>query len=219
MRHEQRAESLQEIIDRVPGLGKHRLAATRLLTFALAEGGAVSKVGGAFLWPPNEEWPASSGQPWIAVAQVLRADFPEMGFPEGADVFQLLWSGEWTDDSASHVVCWRSLTDNLEIRELPDSATEFGMERQVIDEFPPPLLWATRALADSLAADPDSWDFRREASEVLVASGPKIGGYPAWIQSFDRTPQCNGGHRMRLVLTVASAEEGSMWVEEQACPN
>ena len=69
MRHEQRVESLEEIFDRVPGLGEHRLAATRLLTFALAErGNAVSKIGGAFLWPPNEAWPVSSGQPCVDAA-------------------------------------------------------------------------------------------------------------------------------------------------------
>lgn len=54
----------------------------------------VSKVGGLFLWPSDEPWPMWEGNrfPFVPVWQLRKADFPEMPFPPGADLFQLLWT-------------------------------------------------------------------------------------------------------------------------------
>src|SRR6476661_5495045 len=69
----------------------------------------ASKLGGNFLWPSDEPWPTCDerwppswygppiavpdGQPvpLVPVLQLRAEDIPELPFPRGADLFQLLW--------------------------------------------------------------------------------------------------------------------------------
>lgn len=52
-----------------------------------------SKLGGQILWPEEEPWPhcPEHGMPMIPVFQLRKEDVPEVGFPPGCDLFQLLW--------------------------------------------------------------------------------------------------------------------------------
>ncbi|WBB91316.1 hypothetical protein [Verrucosispora sp. WMMC514] len=61
-----------------------------------------SSVGGPLLWPADEPWPTCDGDglddhpaeaevPLVPVLQLLADDVPELPFPEGSDVLQVLW--------------------------------------------------------------------------------------------------------------------------------
>src|SRR5438270_665952 len=53
-----------------------------------------SKVGGTLLWPASEPWPTCDTHPGLRLVPVLqlRADeFPEVVFPPGKDLLQVLW--------------------------------------------------------------------------------------------------------------------------------
>lgn len=61
-----------------------------------------SSMGGPLLWPANQPWPTCSGRHGrvrkgrqslnaVPILQLFRRDVPELPFPEGKDLFQLLW--------------------------------------------------------------------------------------------------------------------------------
>jgi hypothetical protein len=74
---------------------------------------AASKIGGIFLWPENESWPTVPGEHYpkwrtdfrkwdkdfrdgtpielVPVLQLNKKDVPDFLFPEGKDLFQMLW--------------------------------------------------------------------------------------------------------------------------------
>jgi hypothetical protein len=50
-----------------------------------------------FLWPKREPWPVCpihGDIPYVAALQLRKEDVPELGFPPGTDLFQLLWCPE-----------------------------------------------------------------------------------------------------------------------------
>ena len=56
-------------------------------------GADESKIGGLFLWPKAEPWPTCDehNSPLVSVLQLRAEEFPEIEFPVGQDLFQLLW--------------------------------------------------------------------------------------------------------------------------------
>jgi len=54
---------------------------------------SVSKIGGRFLWPASQEWPACEecGVPLAAILQLRAIDAPDVTFPSGTDLLQLFW--------------------------------------------------------------------------------------------------------------------------------
>jgi uncharacterized protein (TIGR02996 family) len=61
----------------------------------------ASKVGGVFLWPAREQWPicpVHGNLPYVTALQLRKEDVPELGFPAGTDLFQLLWCPEQHDE-------------------------------------------------------------------------------------------------------------------------
>src|SRR5262249_13899023 len=53
----------------------------------------ASKLGRTFCWPAREAWPVCPAHeiPLVTVLQLCACDFPEMSFPPGSDLFQMLW--------------------------------------------------------------------------------------------------------------------------------
>src|SRR5262245_21982612 len=56
----------------------------------------ISKIAGPTAWPRGEPWPVcptSGGEEHlpIPVVQLRRCDFPEIQFPDGREVLQILW--------------------------------------------------------------------------------------------------------------------------------
>ncbi len=74
----------------------------------------ASKIGGMFLWPKNEPWPICpihGNIPYTTALQLRKEDVPELGFPPGTDLFQLLWCPESHDEDDMYcpkpAVYWR----------------------------------------------------------------------------------------------------------------
>lgn len=103
----------------------------RKLTLALSP--QSSKMGGHFYWPRNEPWPTSpiNGHSMVAVLQLHSDDVPELGFPAGKNLFQLLWCPEEDHEEADQVFypfcTWRYVAEHDSTQLLP------------LDEVPPPV--------------------------------------------------------------------------------
>ncbi|AMV25781.1 hypothetical protein VT84_15395 [Gemmata sp. SH-PL17] len=74
----------------------------------------ASKIGGMFLWPKNEPWPVCpihDSIPYVTALQLRKEDVPELGFPTGTDLFQLLWCPQGHDEDDMYcpkpAVYWR----------------------------------------------------------------------------------------------------------------
>jgi uncharacterized protein (TIGR02996 family) len=90
--------------DAFPGLGGQGKTTVRLHPRLGEAPIDASKIGGMFLWPKNEPWPVCpvhGNIPYVAALQLRKEDVPELGFPPGTDLFQLLWCPEQHDEDDS----------------------------------------------------------------------------------------------------------------------
>lgn len=172
---------------------------------------------------------------YLPVIQLRRDEFPELPWPAGKDIFQLLWcprvhwEGNGMHDpdepprqSPGFVLKWRTerlvgpvLAKPPKPREHP-GLTECVLHPEAINEFPqasefvpgqiqPHLDRLAPLLLHHGAKETDAQ--WRYSYDIAVAPGSKLLGYPQWIQS-DETPECaNCGARMRLLVTCASQED------------
>lgn len=220
----------------VPELGKLARPTVRLHPRPGKCASDHSKFGGEFLWPADEPWPHCEEHDcsYVSVLQLRREDVPELGFREGADLFQILWCPN--DHEPAYVpssqVFWRKradIRDALSAMPAPGNHEEHYvpvpcvLNPERVTEFPSIRTFA-KALAATIkaspalkqAADADP-DWKHGDAAVLyqywlsVAPGTKVNGYPAWIQDPD-PPQCSCGKQMEYLLTVDSGEcDGGTW--------
>ena len=208
---------------------------------------AGSKMGGDFLWSEDEPWPTlPSKKPsfwldrewqWTApdntpieltpVLQLNKRDVPDFPFPEGKDLFQLLWQALDTDvepyPCIPHVV-WRSsqavtlprqtspVSPHANPSYIPKPCT-LTFER--VTEYPPIDDLTEQQLdrlEDWLAQqgfiyednEPEVLEFKSTLYQYELSTCPdtKLGGYPDWIQD-PQTPTCDCGEIMEPLLTIA----------------
>ncbi|MBG6099780.1 MULTISPECIES: hypothetical protein [Micromonospora] len=192
-----------------------------------------SSVGGPLLWPADEAWPVCDGPepgdhyldtpgepaaPLVPVVQLLAEDVPEVPFPAGADVLQVLWCPfehePWT--SPRPELRWRRRADvGARLQEMPAPDVESDpshvphpcvLDPERITEYPswdlPRAVWPQIEDTMKRVAQETGW---RYESDLAVASGIKVGGYPGWTQS-PHWPVCGCGSSMDHLLTVASWE-------------
>jgi hypothetical protein len=194
----------------------------------------ASKLGGAFAWPSGEPWPvcAEHGIPYVGVLQLRKDDFPERPFPDGADLFQLLWCPRDHEMWIRPAAFWRRMPAPSEQRPadpLPEDQAFLSyvpvpcllMPERVV-EYPCQGLTAEteQKLRDHFQGQPfpprvsDGYEFYLR--QLSVCPGSKIGGYVAWLQG-DETPTCTCGRPMGHLLTLASEEisEGRWLPEEE----
>ncbi|MFD2467491.1 hypothetical protein [Amycolatopsis silviterrae] len=157
--------------------------------------------------------------PMVPIAQFYARDVPELPFPDGTDVCQVLWCA--TDHEPHYgplpLVRWRDSASVTAVRAAPEPDLALVEEENVPS---PCRVWPERVVEyphwDDLASDDlraridawekgKDWDYYRHLS---VAPGSKVGGWISWVQS-PEWPECERGHRMDHLLTVASAEAGS----------
>ncbi|GAA4260136.1 hypothetical protein [Dactylosporangium darangshiense] len=191
---------------------------------------AQSSMGGPLLWPAEEPWPACDGPagaehldgtdvvPVVPVLQLYAADVPELPFPDGADVLQVLWCPSDHDPWTSPLprLFWRdSAAVTGPLATAPASDPEADGERRpdtcVLDpervleypdwDLPDAARDEIRDAIRALARD-TGWEYDHD---LATASGTKVGGYPGWTQLPD-WPECACGRRMEHLLTVASWE-------------
>lgn len=216
----------------------------------------ASKMGGTFLWPSDEPWPTCD-EPWppswtpyvedgipvpeddprarpfplVPVLQLRADDFPEMPFPPGADLFQLLWCplGHDYADMPKPFAFWREsgevrrprrtmpepeiATIEMEPGFLPEPRT-FHPER--VTEYPPMELWPEdrrdemyrrlEAACREAGYVTEHDETRITYNDFLsVCPANKVGGYVHWVQ-FEGAPTCGCGRRMEHLLTLTSSE-------------
>ncbi len=156
--------------------------------------------------------------PYVGVLQVRAADVPELVFPAGRDLFQLLWCPRdhlprYCPDCR---VYWRRAADvaaPLGAPPVPAVAEEMYVPRicalspERVREYP-----EIRDLPDQLRERIWAWEETDAARgysyqyHLSVAPGTKVGGYVSWTQERD-VPACPSCAReMDHLLTVASWE-------------
>lgn len=216
----------------------------------------ASKLGGRFLWPADEEWPRCMEPEWpqdgwtfdlespelpeppedlsarlhehiyVPILQLRRDEFPELQFPEGKDLFQLLWCPNdhfWQISPVCKAI-WRAeaeITNPRATMPRPTPIEEEYLPRpcqlhpERIIEYP------DQGLPLEIAAAIERWESTAQEydlywSELSAAPGTKLGGYPQWIQG-EWIPDCECGHPMEHLLTIASPEHrGRSW--QRWCP-
>jgi hypothetical protein len=193
----------------------------------------ASKLGGTFLWPAEEPWPVCPAHeiPFVSVLQLCAADFPEMPFPPGADLFQVLWCPRehadvphcllqpdpmyWADPHffwRNRMEITRPRSDNPPPREayyeyvpLPCRLLpERVIEYPSIYELPQDLVDRIYNWQDHNLSEEGTHRCSYEG-ELSVALGTKVGGYLQWIQD-PWIPTCTCGTLMEHLLTMATVE-------------
>lgn len=215
-----------------PEIVPFRREATRLHPRRGEPGVRDSSVGGPLLWPSAEPWPHCADDhpvtrlsnpsedpvPLVPVLQLYAADVPDLPFPPGTDLLQLLWCPY---DHERYYAPWPEL-----------SWRASGEVDDVLADPPRPADAPHTYLPEPCVVHPERvveyprWDLPEELSHDLkerfdrlkeqsgwsywyalsVAPGVKVGGYPNWTQEPDwpDCPEC--GRRMDHLLTVDSAE-------------
>jgi hypothetical protein len=195
-----------------------------------------SSLGGPMRWPDAEPWPDCSlphehygelgapmpepGSRYVPVLQLFRSDVPELPFPSGADVFQLLWCPN--DHSETYSVLCRAQWWPREVLtggRVPLTATVHldgyvpnpcAVHPERVDEYPgygdlPPDV-EPRVGAWEMDVDEPAYQWL-----LSTAPGSKVGGHPHWFQD-PQWPACPAGHTMEHLLTVSDHEfDGGTW--------
>jgi hypothetical protein len=202
-----------------------------------------SRVGGAIRWPKQTPWPTcpEHNTSLVPVMQLLRADVPQLGYPDGKDVFQLLWC---PDDHRvllaprPQVFWWRH--DELADMPLADGGAAGRhvapaprqLHPEAVDELPSAFEldaktvekldeWITTHLDEMLrrgeihdpaeAAPDGARDSITYQYQFSTAPGTKVGGHVQWHQE-PEVPRCPKGHAMEHLLTIAAWEfDGASW--------
>jgi Domain of unknown function (DUF1963) len=231
-----RPVDVETVFPEVAAFQRH---AVRLHPRAGSPGARDSSLGGPVLWPRSQPWPRcedahpamtrspqSEGPiPLVPVLQLFAADVPELPFPAGTDVLQVMWcpfDHHELGYAPRPEVFWRDTSQgSLEPAAPPRPA---GARR---DYLPSPCV-----LHPERVTDYPNWDLPRDIADALqlrfhqmeeetgwsyhyhlsVSDGIKVGGYPTWTQdpAWPDCPSC--GQRMQHLLTINSAEfDGESW--------
>ncbi|MBW4717200.1 DUF1963 domain-containing protein [Saccharothrix obliqua] len=157
--------------------------------------------------------------PMVAIAQFYARDVPELPFPEGTDVCQVLWCPTDHDPHYAPLprVWWRDASTVTAVATAPEPDRDLSEE----EYLPTPCRIAPERVVeypdwDDLPSDElreriSAWERGQEwryRADLATAPGTKVGGWPDWIQS-PVEPECDRGHRMVPLLTVASGEVGA----------
>ncbi|MFE5211188.1 hypothetical protein [Streptomyces sp. NPDC056600] len=227
--------SADAIVTAVPGLAPYARPAVVLHPTERAPALHDSSIAGPMLWAADEPWPhcsvpderEPSGLPPVAmipVVQVFRRDAPGDWWPEGADVFQLLWcpNTHW-DPPAPQVdgnpvveIRWRRAADlsgeplrppapvRQEDEDYGFSPVPHTLTPVPLTDFPDP-----QELPDDIAKDLDRLVAEtggEDGADVITrVAGCKFGGWPTWHVAAPWDVRCRAcDASMRLLFTVAS---------------
>lgn len=166
--------------------------------------------------------------PMIGVLQVYARDVPELPFPHGTDLFQLLWCPNNHDEpwyGPRPVAAWRHAASVTEPLTDPPQTT-FDTPLNATSYLPAPCVFLPERvteyphpydLPDTLRDRLQAWDAEQDIDRpyrrlLSTAPGTKLLGHPNWIQG-PRWPVCVCGRRMTHLVTIASAEygDGDRW--------
>jgi hypothetical protein len=165
--------------------------------------------------------------PYLPVLQLRRAEFPDLPFPDDADLFQLLWCPMiHFEGNGGFLLYWRQSSRVEQLRAvIPPQAGDFApitpcsIDPETIPDYPdwrevsgyPP------AALDEEDGDDAEKDLWQAMADLGPASGTKLFGFPRWEQypDYPDCPKC--GIRMKLLLSIASyefcnGERNSRWI-------
>ena len=231
-----------------PEVVSYRREATRLHPRRGEPGVRDSSVGGPLLWPAHEPWPHCLDAhpkigfdpqplgpvPLVPVLQLYAADVPDLPFPPGTDLLQLLWCPYDHEPyyAPRPELHWRATDINGLLLAYPPHPTGAPGNHmpapcvlhpeRVIEypqwDLPEQLREALDERFDRLE-ESTGWSYWYDLS---IAPGIKTGGYPGWAQEPD-WPDCDGcGKRMDHLLTIDSAEfdggTAHAWLPEEDRP-
>ncbi|WHT16051.1 hypothetical protein N8J89_23265 [Crossiella sp. CA-258035] len=190
-----------------------------------------SHLGGPLLWPADEPWPRcgrpkcfipapEQPEPAVVAGQFWARDLPDLPFPAGTDLLQVLWCPHEHDELQGGIgpyvyLFWRnshSITPSSEPPPEPmllngdDSLVPRPcvLHPERLTEYP----WHEELPADLAEA---VQSIREEYREGLsIAPGSKIGGWVSWAVT-DRIPQpcLECGTPTEHLLSIADTEWGS----------
>lgn len=208
-----------------------------------------SKIGGVFFSNDPADWPFCKAHETnhIGILQLTKDDVPELGFPDGCDIFQLTFcpfdhddvycpdvSGRWLSRSDDHVQHPGNPSfKRPEYDYIPNECTihpERVADYPHIDELPEEL--RRRIESDRRLVSPvkgwldqpsDEWaPVTSYLNFLSVADGTKVGGNVNWIQvpQSSQCSKCSGW--TEDLLTIASWEwDGGTfhrWKPIEDCP-
>ena len=199
-----------------------------------------SSLGGPLLWPATEAWPTCTAPhepperadhppcPLAGVLQVYARDVPELPFPDGSDMLQVLWCpnthgapwwGPWPQ------AFWRREVDVTDVLWDPPAPlfdepyADLNASRYVpepcvlhperVTEYPRYYDLPGGGLRERVQAWDYKWsgdDDRLYTLALSTAPGIKALGYPHWYQG-PAWPFCQCGRRMIHLVTFASQED------------
>jgi hypothetical protein len=178
--------------------------------------------------------------PYQTLVQLRRDEFPELPWPVGSDLFQLLWCPRvhlWgnslelnSKQSNGARIIWRKESSaravmpvqsphpaRLPVHECslqPEDIVEYPQAVETVAEIEaaiPKLQNWFDALQPRKGNDPGAeW---RYSYDIAVSPGTKLLGYAQWIQA-EEIPTCGCGREMKLLITCASQETMSDGVWE-----
>ena len=225
----------------VPGLSDLVRTAVRLHPRQAGPRPEDSHLGGPLFWPSDEPWPVcpvtwppepeASDDDWTAghpldeptpvmvgAAQFFRDDFPELPYPEGTDLLQVLLCP--FDHEAKNCygpavrLVWRDSSQVGHVAEAPPAPAGASVEYLptaclfepcMTEELP-----RVRELPESVksAMDLDDADLDDFEGWPSIEQYTKIGGWTAWYASDPRELDCREcGSRLRQTLALATDEE------------
>ncbi|MCQ4043698.1 hypothetical protein ACFOSC_11275 [Streptantibioticus rubrisoli] len=199
-------DDLARLLAAMPGLSSFARTVVRLRPRRGNPGIRESHVGGPMLWPVDEPWPhcgdadhgsAVDAVPMVSVAQLYAADVPEIAFPKGSDVVQIVWCPEPHDlPEPSFLgkdcrVFWRRSSEVVhEPTAQPDPWEHWDAEW---DEVPRPCAvhpervveypWWEELPADLRQQLENSEELRDLYWGESLTDGWKVGGSKSWASS------------------------------------
>lgn len=222
----------------IPGFGALARTTVRLHPRRGESAIDAPKMGGLILWPAEEEWPTCEehGSALIPVLQLTAEVVPELGFPSGTDLFQLLWCPKnhdqqrplWAPTARAY---WRkraAIQRSISVIPFPDREDEFDdywpapciLDPERVVEYPAlfalalehPELYAQVEASPELQAIAESDDGDSEEEPATTyAYGLSVapGTKVGGYPEWIQDPEwplCECGSQMEYLLTVDSAE-------------
>ncbi|WP_329337984.1 hypothetical protein OG866_25005 [Streptomyces sp. NBC_00663] len=196
----------------IPELAPYARTTVRLHPRRGVPGARDSHIGGPLWWPAAEPWPSCGEHrdvngrqlgpyPLVAVAQLTAADFPELRFPDGTDLVQVLWCTDWHDQphpegwGQACVLVWRRADD---VAGPPGGRPDPGEDEDMVPracvlhperltEYP----WHEE-LPPGLAGRHEAWlEERGLYDDVSTIPGCKLGGSMRWgVTDLPGTMEC-----------------------------
>lgn len=169
----------------------------------------------------------------LPFAQLFARDVPGIAWPQDTDLLQLLWCPYDAHGATGYepfvTLVWRRAADVAEAMAEPPLPEAVGFDGYVPEpcELSPERVLEHRdieELPERLRARIEDWDDEDDEraphyeSDLSIAPGWKVGGFPAWPATGPAEFTCACGKPMGLLMTIAGTEwqgDNHSWIPEE----